>query len=149
MSENSLGLDPENMTAEEFVRLAGNTEDEQLEAVIRGMDTKKVLDKVFVGFAERFVPDRAQGVEAVVQFVVTDQGQEHPHTVEIKGGECRTEPGRAESPKSTLTLGLVPFIRLLTGQADGMKLFMTGKLKVNGDLLFAARVPGFFEPVKL
>jgi putative sterol carrier protein len=47
-----------------------------------------------------------------------------------------------------LTLGLVPFVRLLTGQSDGMKLFMTGKLKVDGDLLFAARVPGFFDPVQ-
>ncbi len=148
MSENPLGLDPDNMTAEEFVGLAGQTEDDQLEAVIRGADTKKVLEKIFLGFAERFVPDRAQGVEAVVQFVVTDQGQEHPHTVQITGGECRTEPGTADSPKATLKLGLVPFIRLLTGQSDGMQLFMAGKLKVNGDLMFAARVPGFFEPVR-
>jgi putative sterol carrier protein len=30
----------------------------------------------------------------------------------------------------------------------GPELFMTGKLKVNGNLLFAARVPGFFDPVQ-
>src|SRR5688500_16724717 len=148
MSDQPLGLDPEKMTAEEFVGLAGQAEDEQLESVIREMDTGKVLDKGFVGFVERFVPERACGVDAVVQFVVTGQGQDYPHIVEIENGDCRTEPGTAASPKATLTLGLVPFVRILTGQSDGMKLFMTGKLKVNGDLLFAARVPGFFEPVK-
>jgi putative sterol carrier protein len=148
MSEQPLQLDPENMTAEQFVGLAAHAQDDQLEDVVRQQDTAKVLDKVFEGFVERFVPERAEGVEAVVQFVVTDQGQEYPHTIEIAAGQCRTEPGVAESPKTTMTLGLVPFIRLLTGQAEGTQLFMTGKLKVKGDLLFAARVPGFFEPVK-
>jgi putative sterol carrier protein len=148
MSEPFTGLDPDTMTAEEFVKLAGQTEDQQLESVLRELGIGRVLDKVFQGFVERFSPEKAAGVEGVVQFVVTDQGKEFPHVVEIHDGTCTTQPGQAEA-KATLTLGLVPFVRLLTGQSDGMKLFMTGKLKVNGDLLFAARVPGFFDPVQV
>ena len=33
----------------------------------------------------------------------------------------------------------------MTGNAAGPLLFMTGKLKIKGDLALAARAPGFFE----
>jgi putative sterol carrier protein len=36
----------------------------------------------------------------------------------------------------------------VTGQADGTRLFMTGKLKFSGDMMFAMRVNAFFEPPK-
>jgi len=41
-------------------------------------------------------------------------------------------------------MDLVTFVRLIMGQAQGPQLFMTGKLKVAGDLMFAQRVSGFF-----
>ena len=41
-------------------------------------------------------------------------------------------------------LGPVDFVRLVTGGTNGPKLFLLGRLKIEGDLLLAARVPGFF-----
>ena len=41
-------------------------------------------------------------------------------------------------------MDLVTFVRLIMGQAQGPQLFMTGKLKVAGDLMFAQRVSAFF-----
>ena len=72
----------------------------------------------------------------------------HGSVVGVHNGACTARSGTADSPKVTFTLDLVPFTRLVTGQQDGMKLFMTGKLKLGGDMMFATRVNGFFEPPK-
>jgi hypothetical protein len=46
----------------------------------------------------------------------------------------------------TLRMDLVPFLRLVAGQARGPVLYMTGKLKVTGNPMVAAGVSSFFEP---
>jgi putative sterol carrier protein len=39
----------------------------------------------------------------------------------------------------------VDFLKLVTGNAAGPMLFMTGKLKIEGDLMFAATVQSLFR----
>ncbi|HEX9313023.1 MAG TPA: SCP2 sterol-binding domain-containing protein [Actinomycetota bacterium] len=148
MSEEAAALDPQDITPEQFAQMVAGASDDQIEEAIRTVGTERTLDRIFQGFEERFQPDKAQGVEADIQFVVTNQGAEHPYAVSIKDGTCTATRGSADSPKVTLTLGLVPFARMVTGQANGMQLFMTGKLKVSGDLMFAPRIMNFFEPPK-
>lgn len=142
------GLDPDRVTPEEFARLVSVAEDDQIEQVVRGIGTEKVLDRVFQNFPERFKPDKARGVKADIQFVVTDEGEEHPYVVSINEGACTASRATSDSPKTTLTLALVPFSKLVAGQANGMQLFMSGKLKVSGDILFAPQIMGYFEPPK-
>jgi len=139
-------FDPLEMTPEQFASLVAGASDEQIEEGIRTVGTEQSLERIFEGFPPRFQPDKTQGVTADIQWVVTDQGQEHPHVVSIADGACTTRPGRSDSPKVTLTVALVPFAKLVTGQANGMQMFMTGRLKVSGDLMFAPRIMGFFEP---
>ena len=93
---------------------------------------------------EHFLPEKAEGVSADVQWVVTDQGEEFPYTAAIADGKCAITAGKAASPRVSLTMDLVTFVRLIMGQAQGPQLFMTGKLKVAGDLMFAQRVSAFF-----
>ena len=112
------------------------------------MGTKDTLNRIFDNFPERFQPAKAQGVDAEIQFVVTDQGEEFPHVVTVKDGTCTTEEKAATDPKVTLTTDLLSFVKLITGQAQGVQLFMTGKLKVSGDLMFSQRIMTFFEPAK-
>jgi putative sterol carrier protein len=142
------GFSPDQVTAEEFAGLVANASDEQIEEVIRAVGTKETLNRIFDNFPDRFVPEKAQGVDAEIQFVVTDQGEEFPHLVTVRNGTCTTEEKRADDPKVTLTTDLVSFARLITGQAQGVQLFMTGKLKVSGDLMFSQRIMTFFEPAK-
>ena len=37
------------------------------------------------------------------------------------------------------------FLKLVTGNANGPILFTTGKLKISGDLVFAAQIAGMFK----
>ena len=147
MSEEAGAIDPQDISPEQFAQMVAGASDDQIAEAIRTIGTERTLDRIFQGFEERFQPDKAQGVDADIQFVVTDQDAEHPYKVSIKDGACTAARGSTDSPV-TLTLGLVPFARMVTGQANGMQLFMTGKLKVSGDLMFAPGIMNFFEPPK-
>jgi putative sterol carrier protein len=141
-------IDPARITPEEFAGLVANADDEQIAEVIRATGTETVLDRIFEGMEQRFQPDRAQGVDATVQFVIADESVEHAYAVKISNGTCQIEKGRADNPKVTLTTDIVSFSKLVAGQAQGPQLFMSGKLKVSGDLMFSARIMNFFDRPK-
>jgi putative sterol carrier protein len=138
-------FDPTQMSPEEFAGLVAAADDDQITEVIHGIGTEKVLDRIFDGMQERFVPDRAKGVDATTVFVVTDDGSEYPYTTKITDGSISVERGTAEDSTVTITTDLVSFARLIAGQADGPQLFMTGKLKLQGDMMFATRIMTFFD----
>jgi putative sterol carrier protein len=104
-----------------------------------------VLDQVFAGMAESFNPDKAAGQQAVVQFEISAPDGTHEYAMRIADGRCEVERGRAESPRVTIRMGLGDFLRMITGTANGMQLFMTGKLKVSGDLFFAQTYQSWFD----
>lgn len=124
--------------------VAGASDDDIAEAV-HAVGTAATLDRIFAGMRERFRPDKASGVDADIQFVVKDEGDEHPYRVTIKNASCTTGRGRAPDPKVTLTADVVPFSRLITGDASGPQLFMAGKLRVSGDIFFSQRITSFFN----
>jgi putative sterol carrier protein len=139
------GIDPKSVTPEEFAGLVANADDDQIADVIHAVGTDQVLDRVFEGMKERFLPDKAQGVDATVQFVITDNGEEHPYAVKISNGAIETNSGTADAPKVTITTGVVPFAKMIGGQAEGTQLFMRGQLRAQGDLMFATRIMTFFD----
>jgi putative sterol carrier protein len=104
-----------------------------------------VLEKVFNGMSESFNPDKAAGQQAVVQYEITAPDGSHEYAMRIADGRCQIDRGQAESPRVTLRIGLADFLRLITGAANGMQLFMTGKLKVSGDLFFAQTYQSWFD----
>ena len=104
-----------------------------------------VLEKVFNGMSESFNPDKAAGQQAVVQYEITAPDGSHEYAMRIADGRCEIDRGQAESPRVTLRIGLGDFLRLITGAANGMQLFMTGKLKVSGDLFFAQTYQSWFD----
>jgi putative sterol carrier protein len=104
-----------------------------------------VLEKVFNGMSESFNPDKAAGQQAVVQYEITAPDGSHEYAMRIADGRCEIDRGQAESPRVTLRIGLADFLRLITGAANGMQLFMTGKLKVSGDLFFAQTYQSWFD----
>jgi putative sterol carrier protein len=60
-------------------------------------------------------------------------------------GSCRVERTRAPEPRVTLSSDLLTFVKLTAGKAGGPALFLQGKLRISGDLMFAPRIMGFFE----
>jgi putative sterol carrier protein len=131
---------------QQLTQLAEGSDDEVAEK-IRAAGTQEVLDGVFEGMPERFQPEKASGVDAQVQWLVSDGGEEHPYAVTVGNGTCTTERTHAESPRVTLSTDLASFAKLMTGKALGPALYMGGKLKIQGDLMLAQRMSTFFEPL--
>ena len=143
MSERQ-GIDPTTVTPEEFAQLVANADDDQIAGAFRAVGTEQVLDRIFQGMQERFVPEKAQGVDADIQWIVTDDGIEHTYLTSIRDGSCTISKSASDDPKVALKTDVVSFSKLITGQAQGPQLFMGGKLKVSGDLMFSQRITGFF-----
>jgi putative sterol carrier protein len=120
---------------------------EELVSVIQQQDggVDGVLDKVFAGMPQSFNPAKAGGQQAEVQYEIAGPDGTHAYFMRIADGRCQTDKGRAESPRVTIRIGLADFLRLITGKANGMQLFMTGKLKVAGDLFFAQTYQSWFD----
>jgi putative sterol carrier protein len=136
---------PQDISPEQFAEMIRGATDQQIVETVHQSGTKEVLDRTFQGMQEAFDPDKGKGVDAVIQWVVTDDGEEHPYAFTISGGSCSMQEGKVDDARVTLTTDLVSFFRLIVGQAQGPSLFMTGKLKVAGDLMFAQQVSGFFR----
>jgi acyl dehydratase/putative sterol carrier protein len=102
------------------------------------------LEEIFNGMQERFQPDRAAGVDATIQWLITDGGEEKPYAITIKDGAFSWEQGKVESPTVTLSTDAESFVALMTGKAQGPTLYMSGKLRIQGDLMLAQRMSQFF-----
>jgi len=136
--------------ASDFSALSAAVErhsNEELVAAIQQQEggVDGVLGQVFAGMAESFNPAKAAGQQATVQYEISSPTGTHEWAMRIADGNCEVEEGRAESPRVTIRMALGDFLRLITGQANGMQLFMTGKLKVSGDLFFAQTYQSWFD----
>jgi putative sterol carrier protein len=125
-------------------QIEGRSDDEILQGVA-AQGTETVLGNVFAGMAEAFLPAKAAGQSAVIQYDVTAAGKTHTYQLKIADGKCAVSPGAGGPARVTLTLGLPDFLRLISGKLNGMQAFMAGKLKLQGDMMFAQVMQGWFE----
>jgi putative sterol carrier protein len=96
--------------------------------------------------AEHFKPANAQGIDAVVHWKIggrADGGHDH-YEVVVREGTCTTTDAPAHEPRVTLALDGVDFMRLVTGNTAGPALFMSGRLKIEGDLMFSVQIQSLF-----
>lgn len=91
----------------------------------------------------RFRPDKAQGVSAVVQYEITGEGGGSWYAT-IKEGACTVTPGSAPSPTLTLTMSAQDWLDMLAGKLSGQMAFMSGKLKLKGDMGLAMKLASLF-----
>ena len=141
MTEFELG------TLEQLEAAVDTTSNEQLrEAIARqegGVD--RALDQVFDGMRRAFDPARAAGQSAVVQYELATPDGQRSYVMRFADGRCQVERGSDPSPRVTLRIGMADFLRLVAGRLGGMQAFMSGKLKVGGDLFFAQTYQAWFD----
>jgi putative sterol carrier protein len=92
----------------------------------------------------RFRADKATGTSAVIQYDVSGEGGGTWHAV-IKDGTCTVKPGPAASPNLTLQISAQDWLDMLGGKQSGQMLFMSGKLKVKGDMGLAMKLGSMFQ----
>ena len=127
-----------------LAELVGGHSDDEITKAAEELGIDTLLDQVFAGMEQAFRPEKAAGQNAVVQWDVNAPEGTRSRTVRIADGTCKVEPGAAETPRLTLTLELPDFLRFVAGQLDGMQAFMSGKLKLGGDIMLAQTMQAWF-----
>ncbi len=104
------------------------------------------VQEYFDTLRDRFVPDAAKGVNAVIQYNITgDDGAQWLITLE-DGALTDIKEGTVEKPTLTVTVSTENFLKVQNGDLDGRKAFMTRKMKVKGNLALAQKMGKFIPP---
>jgi putative sterol carrier protein len=132
-----------------FANLVARASRAQLEAVVaERVLRERVLDEIFARMGAHIRVDRARSLHAVVHWRLSggagDGGYDRYETV-ISRGACTVSREMKEKPRVTITVAPTDFFRIITHQATPAVLFVTGKIKVKGDLAFAAGLVGYFD----
>ena len=134
--------------ADQLAALAAGATDEQLaEGMSEPAARQAILDEIFRRMSEHVDADKAKGINAVLHWKITDRpdgGVDH-YEVVLNDGTCIVSEEASGEPRVTFTVGPAAFLRLVSGAQPGPVLFMAGKLKIEGDVMFASQVATMFR----
>ena len=89
----------------------------------------------------KFKADAAAGLDLIFQFNI-DDGETY-HLV-VKDGACAVAQGENDAANVTLIMNTETFEGIATGETDGMQAFMSGQLRVEGDMMLATKLGELF-----
>jgi putative sterol carrier protein len=124
--------------------IEGKSDDEIL-ALIKELGEDSFFAGIFEEMAKRFLPGKAAGKTAVIQYDITLPEGIQTYQVVVADGTCATGPGAGKEASVTLALSAPDFLRLISGKLNGMTAFMSGKLKLKGDMMLAQTMQGWFD----
>jgi len=85
-------------------------------------------------------PSKVQGMNAVYAFDLADDQDGGQYHINLKDGSADVGPGTPENPNITITMKSADFVDLATGKLDGTMAFMSGKIKIKGDMGLAMKL---------
>ena len=132
------------MTQDQLGELIEGRSDDEINEAVGEMGTDQVLDQIFNEMQNRFQADKAAGQSAIVQWDITAPDSTRTYQLKIENGSCEVNKGGSEDSRVTLGLSLADFMRFVSGKLDGMQAFMSGKLKLSGDMMFAQTMQAWF-----
>ncbi|THE15172.1 SCP2 sterol-binding domain-containing protein [Bacillus timonensis] len=92
-------------------------------------------------------PSPIEGVNVIYQFKITGD-EEGTFQLYLADGKAKVSEG-VEGANCTLILSLENFRKFLVGKLNGTSAFMTGKLKIKGDLGKAIKLEGLLREYNL
>jgi putative sterol carrier protein len=123
--------------------VAGRTDDE-INALLAGRCTL-VVQQVSEGMKTYFEPNKAGKLNTIVQYDVKTPDGVVTFQMRVAEGQCDIQHGAPQQANVKLGISLPDFLRLVGGKLNGLQAFMTGRLRVTGDVLLASKVEGWFR----
>jgi putative sterol carrier protein len=91
-----------------------------------------------------FNPEKAAGIDATIQLKLTGT-QPGEWFFTIKDNQCTYSQGMAPSAKLTVSADSDNFMKIFSGQMDGVQAFMQGKIRVTGDMNLGLKLMTLFK----
>lgn len=102
------------------------------------------IKELFESMPKAFDPEKAPGINAVVQISLTGD-EAADYYVSIADGKCEVNEGEHESPTATLKMDSGDYVNLVSGKLNPMMAFSQGKIKISGDMGLLLKFQNFFD----
>ncbi|KUO96291.1 SCP2 sterol-binding domain-containing protein [Ferroacidibacillus organovorans] len=100
---------------------------------------------VFAGMKTQFDPHAAKGVNAKIVYELSGSDATM-WTLSVQDGVLDVREGKDEGRvQAVVRMSSDDFVKVALGKANPMTLFMTGKLKIDGDPFMAQKFQSFFK----
>jgi len=106
-------------------------------------DMPTSCQEVFDNMAGRLNKDAAKGLNAIYQFDLSGDGG-GKWAVLINNEQCQVQSGAHVSPNITISMAANDYLDMVSGKLNGQMAFMTGKLKIAGDMGLALKLQSLF-----
>jgi putative sterol carrier protein len=126
-------------------RLIQGRSDQQISAEVQRQGVDAVLSRVFSMIATAFIPEAAAIESAVVHFEVAAPDGIHCYQLHFADDKCVAAKADREPAPLTVSNALPELLRLVGGEVDGMESFVTGRIRLSGDVLLAQAMPSWFH----
>lgn len=133
-------------TSQEDLRalIEGKTDDELLAAVLEAAPSYQAfIDQTMAGMVEALDPAAAE--DCMIGYEITAPDGMYAYRVEVRDGAVTTEQREPADARVVLGLSLPDYLRLINGLLDGTQAFMSGRLKLRGDVMFAPQIERIFR----
>ncbi|WP_327355936.1 SCP2 sterol-binding domain-containing protein [Streptomyces sp. NBC_01304] len=144
--DNLADLDFASISPEEFARIVKGLSKKEINEIAQdGALRDRVLQEVFGRMERQFKPDAAGSVKALVRWKINGL-TETVYETSIDEGTCTVTAGRSNAePRVTLMMDDAEFLKLVSGNASPVTLFMMRKLKIAGDVALASGLTRYFD----
>ena len=102
------------------------------------------IPEALQGLVSHFNPDAARGLNVVIQMNISGEGG-GTYQIKIANGQADLLAQPIATPTLTLNVGAKDWLDISMGKLDGVKAFMSGKLKVDGDMSLLMKFPNLFK----
>ncbi|CAO3595811.1 unnamed protein product [Absidia cylindrospora] len=107
------------------------------------------LDKIFSNYSAEEKAKLVKQVNGVFQFVIKNsEGKQEVFTIDCKKEGTVVRGKGATKADAVISIGDHDFIQLAEGKLNGQKAYMSGKLKIKGQIMLAMKLDNVFKSVK-
>ena len=107
------------------------------------MATADEVKSIFPAMVDRFIPEKADGINATIAFDLSGENGGH-FWIKVADGSAETGEGAQSDAAMTVKAAADDWHAVATGQTNAMQAFMTGKLKIMGDMGLAMKMQTIF-----
>ncbi|MEU8900636.1 SCP2 sterol-binding domain-containing protein [Nocardia sp. NPDC048505] len=131
-------------TEAEFQQLVTSSSDRDLRRLMDDPEQRaRILARIFEIWCAGVDSGKTAQVDVVIRWLIG--GGPDAWDMHIRHGVCTAAPGPTPAePVVTITLGDVPFLRLIARQANGVHLLATRRMRISGSIPTAMRLDAWF-----
>ncbi|MGF7239589.1 MAG: SCP2 sterol-binding domain-containing protein [Frankia sp.] len=131
----------------DIARLVRELPDQQLDDLMATRVRGAVLDEVFRRMRRQIRPERSPGTDATIHWRIGGRpgGGDDTYETVIRDGTCTVSSRLTHQPRVTVAMSALTFLKLVTGNVSVPKLFVSRRVKVDGDIGLAVNLASLFD----